>query len=217
MMDDALGKWTFWILFVGFNVTFFPMHILGLEGMPRRVYTYPDNMGWNTLNFVASAGALLLVLGGALFVYNVVRSYGWGRVASDNTWGAETLEWSLSSPPPVYNFLHVPVVEGRCALWDRSTEPPIVTGIRTDCREVLVTSVMDGEPVHKAEYPTPSIWPFLCAVVSSAFFIGSIFTPWALPVSIVPLAVTLIGWFWPAKKKPRREAESVPVMREARA
>jgi cytochrome c oxidase subunit I+III len=217
MMNDALGKWNFWLLFIGFNITFFPMHILGLEGMPRRVYTYPDNMGWNTLNFVASAGALLLVLGGALFVYNVVRSYSWGLAASENPWGAETLEWSVSSPPPVYNFVHVPVVEGRCALWDRSADPPIVTGIRSDCREVLVTDVMDGEPVHKAEYPEPSIWPFLCAVVTSAFFLGSIFTPWALPVSIVPLAVTLIGWFWPKKKEPWRQDERVPLMREARA
>jgi cytochrome c oxidase subunit I+III len=217
MMNDALGKWNFWLLFIGFNITFFPMHILGLEGMPRRVYTYPDNMGWNTLNFVASAGALLLVFGGALFVYNVVRSYSWGLAASENPWGAETLEWSVSSPPPVYNFVHVPVVEGRCALWDRSADPPIVTGIRSDCREVLVTDVMDGEPVHKAEYPEPSIWPFLCAVVTSAFFLGSIFTPWALPVSIVPLAVTLIGWFWPKKKEPRRQDERVALMREARA
>jgi len=217
MMEDALGKWNFWLLFVGFNVTFFPMHILGLEGMPRRVYTYPDNMGWNTLNLVASAGALLLVFGGALFVYNVVRSYRWGVIASENPWGAETLEWSVSSPPPVYNFLHVPVVEGRCALWDRSADPPIVAGIRSDCREVLVTDVMDAEPVHKAAYPEPSLWPFACAVVTSAFFVGSIFTPWALPVSIIPLAMTLIGWFWPRKKESPRHDERVHVMQEARA
>jgi len=217
MMEDALGKWNFWLLFVGFNVTFFPMHILGLEGMPRRVYTYPDNMGWNTLNLVASAGALLLVFGGALFVYNVVRSYRWGVIASENPWGAETLEWSVSSPPPVYNFLHVPVVEGRCALWDRSADPPIVAGIRSDCREVLVTDVMDAEPVHKAAYPEPSLWPFACAVVTSAFFVGSIFTPWALPVSIIPLAMTLIGWFWPRKKESQRHDERVHAMQEARA
>jgi len=145
MMDDRLGKWNFWLLFIGFNVTFFPMHILGLEGMPRRIYTYPDNMGWNTLNLVTSLGALLLVLGGALLVYNVVRSYAWGLVANENPWGAETLEWSVSSPPPVYNFLYVPVVEGASALWDRSADAPIVTGIRSDIREVLITDVMDAE------------------------------------------------------------------------
>jgi hypothetical protein len=207
MMDDRLGKWNFWVLFIGFNVTFFPMHILGLEGMPRRIYTYPDSMGWGTLNLVSSLGALLLVLGGVLFVYNVVRSYAWGLVASDNPWGAETLEWATSSPPPVYNFLHIPVVEGRSALWNRSPDASVVTGIRSDVREVLLTDVMDAEPVTVTEYPEPSIWPFLCAVVTSAFFIGSIFTPWALPVAIPPLAVTLIGWFWPKKRDRAREME----------
>jgi cytochrome c oxidase subunit 1 len=230
MMDDGLGKWNFWILFIGFNVTFFPMHILGFEGMPRRVYTYPDNMGWNTLNLVSSLGALLLVIGGAMFVYNVVRSYAWGMVASDNPWGAETLEWSTSSPPPAYNFAYIPVVEGRSALWERSAVPPIVTGIRTDVREVLLTDVMDAEPTNVTEYPDPSIWPFACAVVTSAFFIGSIFTPWALPAAILPLAVTLIGWFWPKSRDWERLAEErgeehdhhppahpVPRIREARA
>jgi cytochrome c oxidase subunit 1 len=217
MMDDRLGTWNFWVLFVGFNVTFFPMHILGLEGMPRRIYTYPDNMGWNTLNLVSSLGAVLLVAGGAMFVYNVVRSYLWGLAASENPWGADTLEWSTSSPPPVYNFLHVPVVEGPCALWDRSADPPIVVGVRSDCREVLVTDVMDAEPVCRVEYPDPSLWPFACAVVTSAFFVGSIFTPWALPVAIVPLAVTLIGWFWPKKHEAEGHDERAQVMQEARA
>ena len=84
-------------------------------------------------------------------------------------------------------------------MWERSEEPPVVSGIRTNCREVLVTSVMDAAPSNKIIFPEPTIWPFLCAVVTSAFFIGSIFTPWALPVSILPLAVTLIGWFWPKR------------------
>jgi cytochrome c oxidase subunit 1 len=229
MMDDRLGKWNFWMLFIGFNVTFFPMHILGFEGMPRRVYTYPDNMGWNTLNLVASVGALLLVVGGAMFVYNVVRSYKWGILASDNPWGADTLEWSVSSPPPVYNFLHLPVVEGRSALWDRSPTPPVVIGIRSDVREVLMSDVMDAEPTSVTEYPEPSVWPFLCAVVTSAFFVGSIFTPWAVPVAILPLTITLIGWFWPKKRDRQQLAEErgeehehppthrVAAMREARA
>jgi cytochrome c oxidase subunit 1 len=229
MMDDGLGKVNFWVLFIGFNVTFFPMHILGFEGMPRRVYTYPDNMGWNTLNLVSSVGALFLVVGGALFVYNVVRSYAWGIVASDNPWGADTLEWGTTSPPPVYNFLHQPVVEGRCALWDRSADAPIVTGVRNDVREVLITDVMDAEPVTVAEYPQPSIWPFLCAVMTSAFFLASIFTPWAVPVFAGPIAVTLIGWFWPKKRDRERVMEEqvedsnippsrpMPTMREVRA
>jgi cytochrome c oxidase subunit I+III len=218
MMDDALGKVNFWVLLVGFNVTFFPMHLLGFEGMPRRVYTYPAELGWGGLNLLASLGAVLLVLGGVLFVYNVVRSYVAGEVAADNPWQADTLEWSTSSPPPVYNFLHIPIVEGRNALWDRSADAPVVTGIRSDCREVLITEVLDAVPSNKTEFPRPSIWPFLASVVTSAFFIGSIFTPWALPVSVVPVAVTLIGWFWP--KSPAKDAPGATeaaALQEARA
>jgi cytochrome c oxidase subunit I len=199
MMSDRLGRWNFWVLFLGFNITFFPMHILGIQGMPRRVYTYPAEMGWGTLNLVASAGALLLVVGGALFVYNVVRSRAAGAPAGDNPWDADTLEWSVSSPPPVYNFLHIPVVEGRNAVWDRSADAPIVTGLGSDRREVLVSDVIDAEPSNTCTYPEPTIWPFLAAVVTSAFFITSIFTAWAVPVFALPLTVVLIGWFWPGR------------------
>jgi cytochrome c oxidase subunit 1 len=217
MMSERLGVVNFWLLFVGFNVTFFPMHILGFQGMPRRIYTYPAEMGWGTLNLVSTAGALLLIAGGALLVFNVVRSYVAGAVAGDDPWHGETLEWGTSSPPPVYNFLHIPIVEGRSAMWSRSDPAPVVTGLRTDCREVLITDVMDAAPVHAYELPKPSIWPFLCAVVTSAFFVGSVFTPWALPIAIVPLAITLIGWFWPKRPTrdlPTREA-AAPQLREA--
>ena len=197
MMDDRLGKWNVAVLFVGFNVTFFPMHILGFQGMPRRVYTYPAEMGWGTLNMISTLGALLLMAGGAMFLYNVARSHARGAIAGDNPWNGDSLEWATSSPPPVYNFLHIPVVEGRNALWDASPEPPIVTGIRSDRREVLVTDVMDAEPANKCDYPVPSIWPFAAAVVTSLFFLASIFTAWALPIFALPLAITLIGWFWP--------------------
>ena len=93
------------------------------------------------------------------------------------------------------------MVEGRHAAWDRSDDPPVVTGIRSDCREVLVTDVMDAEPTNKCEFPEPTIWPFLCAVVTSLFFIGTVFTAWAVVVFAVPLAITLIGWFWPKKRE----------------
>jgi cytochrome c oxidase subunit I+III len=222
MIDDGLGKVNFWLLFFGFNITFFPMHQLGLMGMPRRVYTYPANMGWNTLNLVSTVGAVMLLLGGALLLYNVVRAYGWGERASDNPWNADTLEWGTSSPPPVYNFLHPPVVEGRYALWDRTPDAPVVAGLRLDCREVLVTDVMDAHPSNKYEFPEPTIWPFLAAVATSIMFIGSIFTAWAVPFGVVPVAVTLIGWFWPkASDRPEdgqaAESSPAPTPHEARA
>jgi cytochrome c oxidase subunit 1 len=165
---------------------------------------------------LSSGGAILLLLGGLLLTVNMVRSLRRGVPAGDDPWGGETLEWATSSPPPVYNFLHIPVVEGRSALWERSPERPVVIGIRSDIREVLVTTVTTAQPSNKPEYPEPSIWPFLCAVVTSAFFVGSIFTAWAVPVAVVPLAVTLIGWFWP-KHPPRSRAERAPALREVRA
>ncbi len=217
LLDERLGRINFWLLFVGFNVTFFPQHFLGLKGMPRRVYTYPAEVGWGPLNFISTLGAVLLLVGGVLLVFNVLRSLKWGEVAGDNPWGADSLEWMTSSPPPVYNFLHIPVVEGRNAIWDRSADAPIVVGIRSDIRDVLVTDVMDAHPAHLSEYPRPSIWPFLTAVVTSAFFVGSIFTPWALPVAIPPLTVTLVGWFWPKKDEVGHEEEPARELREARA
>jgi len=202
LMSERAGRWNFWLLFIGFNVTFFPMHLLGIWGMPRRVYTYPASVGWGPLNLVASAGAVLLALGGLVFVLNAWYSRRRGAPAGSDPSGADTLEWSVSSPPPVYNFLHVPVVEGRNALWDRSPDAPVVTGLDSTRREVLVTGVLDAEPSNRTVYPEPTIWPFLTAVMTSAFFITSIFTAWAVPIFVVPLTVVLIGWFWPKKDEP---------------
>jgi cytochrome c oxidase subunit 1 len=223
LMNATLGTWNFAVLFVGFNVTFFPMHILGLMGMPRRVYTYPEEMSWTTLNVVSSLGALLLVLGGIMLLYNVAHSYRAGAVAGDNPWNADSLEWATTSPPPVYNFLEIPVVEGRHALWQRSPVPPVVTGIRSDKREVLVTDVMDAEPAHLDEFPAPSIWPFLTAVATSAMLVAVIFTPWGVVYGSLPILVTLVGWFWP-KKRAREHVEEPfaphspdPIVPEARA
>jgi cytochrome c oxidase subunit 1 len=204
MMSETLGTINFWVLFAGFNITFFPMHQLGFMGMPRRVYTYPAYMGWNTLNLISSLGALLLVAGGVLLLYNVFGSLRRGALAGNNPWNADSLEWSTTSPPPVYNFLEIPVVEGRHALWERSPVPPVVTGVSSTSREVLVTDVMDAEPTHKDVFPDPSIWPFLTAVAVSALNVGAVFTPWAVPIGAVPVAITLIGWFWP-KKPPHPE------------
>jgi cytochrome c oxidase subunit I+III len=223
LMNARLGMWNFVTLFIGFNVTFFPMHILGFLGMPRRVYTYPEYMSWTTLNIISSMGALLLVLGGVMLIYNLAHSYRFGVIAGDNPWDADSLEWSTSSPPPVYNFAETPLVEGRHPMWQRSSPPPVVVGVRADKREMLVTGVMDAEPVHLDESPDPSIWLFLAAVATSGMFVASIFTPWAIVYGSPPIAVTLIGWFWP-KKRAHEEVEEPfaphspdPIVPEARA
>jgi cytochrome c oxidase subunit 1 len=197
MMDERAGAIHFWLFFVGFNLTFFPMHILGLRGMPRRVYTYPPDLGWNWLNLVASCGAVLMVLGTLVFLVNAWRSLRGGVVAGDNPWGAPTLEWATSSPPPDCNFVRPPTVGSANPLWEDPADQPVVVGLRTDVRDVLVTSALDAEPDHRSAFPEPTIWPLLTALATTALFIGSIFTPWAVLVGAVPVVITLTGWFWP--------------------
>jgi cytochrome c oxidase subunit 1 len=119
MLDERLGRWQFWLFFIGFNVTFFPMHLLGLDGMPRRVYTYGAETGWGTLNQIATIGAAIIAASVVIFIVNFVRSLAKGTLAGDNPWGAPTLEWATHSPPPAFNFVAVPVVASREPLWAR--------------------------------------------------------------------------------------------------
>jgi heme/copper-type cytochrome/quinol oxidase subunit 1 len=198
MLDEGLAKWHFWLFFIGFNLTFFPMHNLGLRGMPRRIYTYPTEVGWGMLNMIASAGALLMVFGTIVLMLNVWRSRYHGTTAGDNPWNASTLEWATTSPPPHCNFYAIPTVGGRDPLWDNAPDQPVVVGLRTDVRDVLVTGMLDGEPDHRSVFPEPSIWPLLTALATTGLFIGSIFTPWAVPIGAIPVTITMIGWFWPS-------------------
>src|SRR4051794_13661119 len=117
MLSETLGRWNFWLAFIGFNVAFFPMHILGLRGMPRRVYTYVPEMGWDGLNLLVSAGSLVLFASFVVFLWNSLASYRGGEPASADPWDAGTLEWATTSPPPPYNFARIPVVTHREPLW----------------------------------------------------------------------------------------------------
>jgi cytochrome c oxidase subunit 1 len=197
MANETLARVHFWLFFTGFNLTFFTMHFLGLRGMPRRIYTYLPEMHWTGLNQIATLGAVLMAAGVLVFLINLVWSKQNGRIAGDNPWGGGTLEWGISSPPPVYNFLDIPTVSGREALWDNPPNPPVVSGIRDHVREVLLTNSLDAEPEAKEEQPGPTIWPFLTALVVSAVLIGSIFTLWAVVYGAVPIIITIIGWVWP--------------------
>ena len=122
------------------------MHHLGLHGMPRRVYTYLPETGWGPLNLLATVGAFMLALGVLVFIVNVLWSRRRGAVAGADPWGAGTLEWATASPPPRYNFRHLPTVRGREPLWENPPDTPVVTGLATDNREVLVTTTLDARP-----------------------------------------------------------------------
>jgi cytochrome c oxidase subunit I+III len=196
LLSERLGRWNFWLFFVGFNVTFFPMHILGLAGMPRRVYTYADGLGWSSLNQLATVGAVMIGISVLLFIVNVVRSLRQGEIAGDNPWGASTLEWSTSSPPPPYNFMHIPVVTGREALWQPG-QRQVLEGLSPSHREVLCTSAIAAEPDLRQHSAEPSIWPMWAALATSIWFIASIFDARAVLWGALPLGVCLVAWLWP--------------------
>jgi len=196
-MSERVGRWVVGLLFLGFNLTFFPMHILGLAGMPRRVYTYPAEMHWQNLNLFVSASAVLLALGFLLFFVDALRSIRRGEPAGDNPWQAATLEWATSSPPPDYNFSHLPVVSSAEPLWSNAQELAVGSGLRVDRRELLVTSLSEARPEARESSPRNSIWPFLAAIATTLMLITSIFSPWAVVWGSIPILITLIGWFWP--------------------
>ncbi|MBH5367869.1 cytochrome c oxidase subunit I [Bradyrhizobium glycinis] len=197
MLNEALGQWSFWLIFVGFNATFFPMHILGLEGMPRRVYTYQPDLPWHGLNLFISLSAVILIAGFLLFFINAFRSARVGEVARDNPWDAPTLEWATTSPPPSYNFPMIPVVGSLHPLWDDRDSLAVANGLRTDRRELVVTTLAAAEPQAREASPRNSIWPLWAAIATTIMLIWSMFSPWAVVWGSVPVAVALMGWFWP--------------------
>nr|WP_261316471.1 cytochrome c oxidase subunit I [Rhizobium leguminosarum] len=197
MMSERLGRWAFWLIFIGFHLTFFPMHILGLLGMPRRVYTYQPELPWAGLNLFISLSSVVLAVGFLVFFVDVFRSRRNGLPAGSNPWNATTLEWATSSPPPPYNFRRIPVVGAREALSPGAGELTVASGLRTDRRELLVTSVVEALPEARESSPSDSVWPLWAAIATSVMLIWSMFSPWAVVWGSIPIAVTLIGWFWP--------------------
>jgi cytochrome c oxidase subunit 1/cytochrome c oxidase subunit I+III len=133
----------------------------------------------------------------------VIWSLRRGAQADANPWGAGTLEWSVPSAPPPHNFDVLPVVHGRAPLWEPQRAPHAVAGLAAHAREVLTTSALDAQPDTRPLFPGPSIWPFLSAIATTIFFIGSIFTPSAVWWGTVPVAVAMIAWFWPGRRENR--------------
>jgi cytochrome c oxidase subunit I len=202
-LGERLGRWNFWLFFIGFNLTFFPMHQLGIAGMPRRVYTYLEETGWARLNHLATFGAVVMTVSMLLFFINVFLSRRRGVPALDDPWGGPTLEWLASSPPPDYNFARLPTVDSREAMWTRTPNTPEIIGLSTDKREVLSTTIMDAEPEHRHELSEDSLWPFVLAVVSTGTIGGVIFHPIAFPIGLALSFPVLFLWFW-RNNEPKR-------------
>ncbi len=164
MVSEFWGKLSFWVIFVGFNVTFFPMHFLGLNGMPRRTFTYDSNLGWNTPNFIATIGALILGVGIGIYFGVMIYTYFKGEKVGQDPWDGRTLEWSIHNPPHEYNFKVVPTVHARDAWW---YEKHHKEEIAKEAAEHAKAEAAHGG-IHM---PFASIWPF---VTSFGILIGAI-------------------------------------------
>jgi cytochrome c oxidase subunit 1 len=175
MLNDGLGKLNFWLMLIGFNLTFFPMHILGLEGQPRRTYTYPAGYGWDFLNQLETVGAFLIALAVLVYVANVVISARRREVADADPWDGRTLEWSIPSPPPEFNFAEIPQVHARDDFWHRKyTEDDEGRLLRLPAGG-SVDAPAAPAPTHHIHMPSPSFWPLVFAFGFPWFGYGFVF------------------------------------------
>jgi len=193
LLDERLGKLNFWLTVIGFNATFFPMHILGAEGMPRRVYRYAPAMGWDSLNFLATIGAFILGLAVLVLVINMIKSLRSGEFAGSDPWDGRTLEWTIPSPPPEYNFARIPIVHGRDPFWlqkyGRGLEPE---QIRTGAVDPG-GPVLEAGPPQTVHVPPPSIFPLVLAAGVLVMGIGMMVWVRIVIVGAVATLVAIIG------------------------
>ena len=172
MLSEKLGNWHFWLFFIGMNLTFFPMHFSGLLGMPRRIYRYDAGQGLELFNMLSTIGYAVQALGVAIAAVNMWTSWRNGARASSNPWGGATLEWSIPSPPPDYNFAEVPMVKSRYPLWNVKGGEQLVheTTWEEEKNNIIPTSQQLGIVM-----PNPSIWPLVCATGILVMFSGLLF------------------------------------------
>lgn len=207
MMNETVGKWSFWIMFIGFNVGFFPMHILGLLGMPRRIFTYPAGLGFGTLNMVETIGAFVLGIGILISIIGFIHSLKFGDPAGRNPWNADTLEWLTDSPPEPYAHVHLPTVATRHPLWDDYDEEydPDDERIYADGRLTPVSDWLDAEPFAVSKMPKETIAPLLLALALFGLFLALVFQLMWYALAAFIAMVALTGyWLWP-----REEGEEI--------
>ena len=197
LLDETIGKWHFWLMLIGFNLTFAPMHILGLNGMPRRTYQYGAGLGWDTWNLVATVGAVVIFVSFVVFAWNIIRTHflARGTLAGDDPWDGRTLEWTISSPPPVHNFDVVPVVHSLDDFWHRKYAED------EEGRPVAMPALIgadgdDHEPGADAIHmPSPSYYPALASFGLVVVGYGLVYLSWGWIATGIGLAITLWGFF----------------------
>jgi cytochrome c oxidase subunit 1/cytochrome c oxidase subunit I+III len=214
MYSERLGLWAFGLVFAGMNLTFFPMHVVGLLGMPRRTYTYEPGLGWDAWHLLATIGSYLLAVGLLLVLIGVVHAIRWGRAAPDDPWGGDTLEWATSSPPKPYNFPVIPRVFSLHPVWDARTAESTGAGatedrILAEGRRTLLTSELDGKVEHPVDMPEASIRPFVAATGLLLAVLGLLFGwYWLAGAGTAIAAVTVAGWLWPPARTPQEAGVS---------
>ena len=215
LMSETLGRWAFWLMFIGFNAAFFPMHVAGLRGMPRRVYTYPEDLGWNWLNLVSTVFAFVFAAGVLVFIFDFLRHRRRGAPVGDNPWQAPSLEW-LSAQSQV-GFRSLPPITSRYPLWDtpnlrQHTEDGwgYLPDAPTCERESLVTSPISGAPEQLLRLPGPGWVAFVAAVAIAISLTGM--TLKVMPVGAGFGAVGLVAiliWLWSLDRDlPREPADA---------
>ena len=182
LMDESLGRMNFWLTFIGMNLTFFPMHFSGMDGMPRRIYTYTSEMGWDLWNLISTFGVFIMGAGILIFVLNIIYSYLRGKESGNDPWDARTIEWSISSPPPEYNFEKIPLIQSVDAFWE----------LKRHGTPIVPASGGSENPEEEKDIhlPQPSYWPMVVSIGILLAAYGMIF---GLPLAIFGTIVGFIG------------------------
>jgi cytochrome c oxidase subunit 1 len=198
MLNEKLGQLHFWLMFIGFNVTFQPMMILGLLGMRRRIYSYPEGMGWDLWNLIATAGAFMIALSIVVFMVNVWISLRSKQRAGADPWDARTLEWSIPSPPPAYNFAEIPIVRARDDFWhrkyveDEQGRPlPILAGGAVEPEGGEHGEAGDHHGIHM---PSPSYYPLIAALGLPLIAFGLMYDAALVAAGALVLLVGIYSW-----------------------
>ncbi|MCA0338411.1 MAG: cbb3-type cytochrome c oxidase subunit I, partial [Proteobacteria bacterium] len=202
-LSDNLGKIAFWLMFIGFNVAFFPMHLAGLRGMPRRVFTYPADIGWDWFNLISTIGAFIFAAGVAIVVVDVLRPKHRQPKEEQNPWNAGTLEW-ISEPEEKWGVRSIPIIRSRYPIWD---QPGLVEDIKAGryylpdakdgARETLVTSVLDAEPIQCLRVGGTTILSILAAFSLGGVFIALTFHWWIITAACAVITlVAIVAWLW---------------------
>jgi cytochrome c oxidase subunit I len=202
LFNETLGKWHFWLFFIGMNITFFPMHYVGLNGMPRRIYTYAEGFGWEGLNLLSTLGYFIIFIGVVVFIVNFFRSVRSGEEAGNDPWDAPGVEWSISSPPPAYNFARIPRIVGRDHYW--------IVKRRAEAEGQPITGPEPHVDPRTIHMPSPSYWPIVVSF-GLAWLAAGLLIPFPLdyikyPISIIGGIITILGVIGWSNEPPAAES-----------